>query len=91
MKNMLSLALVAIILVVFSAPSFAMPRPVEKIKDGVITIVKSPLEVKDHALAEVDKGFKPLALTGGILKGTFYMAKKAVDGAWEVATFPLSK
>lgn len=90
MKNTLSLFIMAAILVVFSTPSFAMPKPVEKLKDGVTTVVTSPLEIKDHVMSETkDTRVLPLSLTGGLLKGTFYMAKKAVGGALDIVTFPL--
>ncbi len=92
MKNTLSLLLVAAILVVFTTPSFAWPAAVEKLKGGVSTVVTSPLEIKDHAMAEAKAdSFLPLSLPGGILKGTFYMMKKAVGGALDIATFPLDK
>ena len=92
MKKTLSLFLVAAIVVVFASPSFAFPRPVEKLKDGVTTVIMSPLEVKDHAMAEAKDGsFLLFSLPGGLLKGTFYMAKKAVGGALDIVTFPLDK
>lgn len=92
MKNMLSLILAVALVVVFTTPSFALPRPVEKLKDGVTTVIMSPLEVKDHAMAEAKDGsFLALSLPGGILKGGFYMVKQAVGGALDIATFPIDR
>ena len=90
MKNMLSLLLVTALVVVFASSSFAMSQAVEKLKGGVTEVIMSPLEVKDHAMAEAKPGsFLPLSLPGGLLKGTFYMVKKAVGGALDIATFPI--
>ena len=92
MKRTFSLLTALIVLVVFSAPSFAYPRPVEKLKDGITTVIKAPLEVKDHAMAEAKDGsFLPISLPAGVLKGVFYMGKKVVDGALDIATFPIDK
>ncbi len=92
MKRTLSLLTALAVLMVLATPSFAFPKPVERLKDGVTLVVTSPLEVKDHAMAET-KGaeFLPFALTGGLLKGGFYMGKKMVNGAWDIATFPIDR
>ena len=92
MKRTLSFLTVLAVMVVCSAPSFAYPKPVEKLKDGLTAVVTSPLEIKEHAMAEAKDGsFLPFSLPGGLLKGGFYMAKKMVGGALDIATFPLSK
>ena len=87
MKRTLSIFTVMVLL---ASPVFAYPQPVEKIKGGLTKVVTSPLEVKDYTLAEYKNAkFMPFGLAGGMLKGTFYMAKKVVDGTIDVATFPL--
>jgi hypothetical protein len=92
MKRTLSLLIASVVVVAFAAPSFAYPRPVEKLKDGVTTVIKSPLEVKDHVMSEAKDGsFLPFSLTGGLLKGGFYMTKKVVEGAIDIATFPIDR
>lgn len=92
MKRTLSLLTALIVLVAFSTTSFAYPRPVEKLKDGITTVVKAPLEVKDHAMAEAKAGsFLPISLPAGILKGVFYMGKQVVSGALDIATFPIDR
>ena len=92
MKRTLSFIIATAVVVAFSAPSFAYPRPVEKLKGGVVTMVKSPLEIREHTMAEAKPGsFMLFSVPGGMLKGTFYMARNMVRGAWDVATFPISK
>ncbi len=92
MKRTFSFLIAVAVLVVFTTPSFAFPRPVEKLKDGVITVVKSPLEIKDHAMSEAKDGsFLPFTLPAGLLKGSFYMAKKMVDGGLDIVTFPIDR
>ena len=92
MKRTLSFMIATAVLVAFSTPSFAYPRPVEKLKSGVTAVVTSPLEVKDHTMAEAKEGsFLPFSLPGGLLKGSFYMAKKMVGGALDIATFPINR
>ena len=64
--------------------------PMEKFKSGLTDIVKSPMEVVDHTKAEVKAStFKPFGFLGGLMKGTFYMGKKAVGGIVDVVTFPI--
>ena len=92
MKRTLSFMIATVVLVAFSTPSFAYPRPVEKLKDGVTAVIKSPLEVKDYTMAEAKDGsFLPFSLPGGLLKGSFYMAKKMVGGVLDIATFPIDR
>ena len=92
MKRIFSFLTALTVLAVMSTPSFACPRPVEKLKDGVTAVITSPLEIKDHAMAEAKDGsFLPFSLPGGLLKGTFYMAKKMVGGALDIATFPIDR
>jgi hypothetical protein len=92
MKHTLSFLIAAVVTVVFAVPSFAYPRPVEKLKDGVIAVVTSPLEIKDYAMAEAKDGsFLPFSLPAGLLKGSCYMVRKMVGGVLDIVTFPISK
>ena len=80
--------MVCVVVLAFSTPVGA--EPIEKLKNGLTDIIKSPLEVVDYTKAEVkDTKFLPFALAGGLLKGAFYMGKKAVGGAIDVVTFPI--
>ena len=88
MKKIIALSAVCAVILAFSAPVGA--QPIEKLKNGLTDIIKSPLEVVDYTKAETkDAKFLPFALTGGLLKGAFYMGKKAVGGAIDVVTFPM--
>lgn len=89
MKRTISLFIAVVVIVAFAAPSFAGDA-VEKFKGGAKDVIMSPLEVRDHVKAETD-GYKfmPIALTGGLLKGGFYMAKKIVTGSLDIVTSPL--
>ncbi len=92
MKRTLTLLTAAAVMLVMTVPSFAYPRPVEKLKDGVTAVVTSPLEIKDHTMAEAKDGsFLPVTIPAGMLKGTFYMGKKLVGGVLDIATFPIHK
>ena len=92
MKKLIALAMAFSFVLFLSSPLLALPAPVEKIKTGVVDIIKSPLEIGHHSMDEM-KGasFKPFGLIGGMMKGTGYAVKKAVKGAIDVATFPLDK
>lgn len=90
MKHILSFFLTLVVVVAFVGQSLAYPRAIEKLKDGAKDVITSPLVVKDHVTAETqDAKFLPFALTGGLLKGVFYMGKQVVTGAWAMATSPL--
>ncbi len=92
MKRTLSILTALVVTVALAVPAFAYPKPVEKLKGGVKEVIMSPMEVKNHAMAETkDAKFLPFALTGGLLKGGFYMAKHIVHGAVDIVTFPIDR
>jgi len=87
MKRIVSV-LVAVAVVALAAPSFA--DTVTKFQGGVRDVVMSPLQVSDNVKEETANAkFLPFALAGGILKGTFYMAKQIVTGTLDVVTSPI--
>ena len=90
MKKFIAIVIVFTLTVSYAGVSYALPKPIDKLKGGMIDVVTSPKELKDYTLKEV-KGskFLPLALVGGLLKGTAYMGKQAVGGVVDIATFPL--
>jgi len=74
----------------YTTPLFAIPEPLHKVKAGFVTILTSPLEVTNYATDEMEtSSFKPFGLIGGILKGSFYMVKKATTGVVDIVTIPL--
>jgi len=67
----------------FSAPVFAdMPKQIDKLTNGVVDIVTSPLEL---IIDEADH--MPLGLLKGLVESPFHMVKKAGHGAINVVTF----
>lgn len=89
MKRMLSFFTVLAVVVMFAAPSFAS---MDRLKSGAKEVVRSPLQVSDHIMAETkDAKFLPFALAGGLLKGAFYMGKDMIHGSYYVITSPVVK
>jgi len=75
-------------IVSLSDPSLASTA--QTFKGGVKDILTSPLQISDNVKAETANAkFLPFALVGGLLKGSFYMAKKVVTGTLTVVTAPL--
>ena len=87
MKRIVSI-LIAVAVVALAVPSFA--DTVSKIQGGVRDVMMSPLQVSDSVKTETTNAkFLPFALAGGVLKGSFYMAKQIVTGTLTVVTSPL--
>jgi hypothetical protein len=87
MKRLVSI-LIAVAVIGLSVPSFA--DTADKFKGGIKDVFTSPLQVSDNVKAETTNAkFLPFALVGGLLKGTFYMAKQIVTGTVSVVTSPL--
>ncbi len=87
MKRTVSI-LIALAVVGLSVPSFA--DTVSKFQGGIRDVMMSPLQVSDSVKTETTNAkFLPFALAGGILKGTFYMAKHIVTGTLTMVTSPL--
>jgi len=87
MKRILSI-LIAFAVVTLSVPSFA--DPVAKFQGGLKDVMMSPLVVSDNVKTETtDAKFLPFALVGGLMKGSFYMAKQIVTGTYAMVTSPI--
>jgi len=87
MKRTVSI-LIALAVVALSVTCFA--DPAAKFQGGVKDVVMSPLQISDNVKAETTNAkFLPFALVGGLIKGTFYMAKQIVTGTLDVLTSPL--
>ena len=88
MKRLFASAVVFAFVLMISAPVFALPEQVEKFKGGLVTVIKSPLEIKDNTIKELkDSHYNPFGLVGGVLKGSAYMVKKSIEGVRDMATF----
>ncbi len=93
MKRLSIIAVILAVVIAYVSPSFATPTAAkDSFIAGAKDVVMSPMSVKDSVMTET-KDTKahvyPLALTGGLLKGGFYMGKHIVDGAWTIAKSPL--
>lgn len=87
MKRLISVFM-AVTVLALSVPCFA--DPVGKFQGGVRDVMMSPLQVSDNVKTETtDAKFLPFALVGGLLKGTFYMAKQIVTGSYAIVTSPI--
>ena len=93
MKKILILIVAFGFMASFIAPVYAdVARSMDKLKGGVVDIVKSPLVLIDHTKKEVDGAdYKAVGLLKGLIKSPFHMLKKAGKGALDVATFPFTK
>ena len=91
MKKIFSLAVALVFFFSMTAPLFAaLPRPIEKLTNGVKNVITSPMELIDHTKKEVDSSkYKALGLIIGLVKAPFHMVKKAGKGIVDVATFPI--
>ena len=82
------LSAMMLVFVVASTSCFAYPA-VDRVTGGLKDIATSPLKVSDNVKEEMNKGrFMPFGVIGGLLKGTFYMAKQIVDGTWTIVSTP---
>ena len=90
MKNVMVLLMVFVFVLAYTTPMFADPGPVTQLKDHVVSIVKSPLQIPHHIKAEYDAtNCKPLGVMGGLLKGTFYFGYDLGKGVFDIVTMPL--
>lgn len=65
-------------------------KSVDKLANGTMEVVKTPLMLYDHTKSEMDVSeHKPLGMLKGLLESPFHMVKKAGGGALDMATFPI--
>ena len=87
MKRIISIFIVLSVLTL-SMTCFA--DTAQKIQGGIKDVLMAPLQVSDNVKTETENAkFLPFALVGGLLKGSFYMAKQMVTGTLAVVTAPL--
>ena len=90
MRKAIATVVVFAFLVMCAAPVVALPAPIEKLKNGTIDVIKSPLELGKYTHDEMkSKDFIPAGLLRGLVMGTAHTIKKAVTGAVDIATFPV--
>jgi len=62
----------------------------QKFQGGFKDVIMAPLQVSNNVKTETTNAkFLPFALVGGLLKGSFYMAKQIVTGTLNMAISPL--
>jgi hypothetical protein len=62
----------------------------ERFQDGFKRVMTSPFQVSNNVRTEGNNAkFLPFGLTGGFLKGCFYMAKEIISGTMDMATSPM--
>jgi len=87
MKRTISV-LITVAVLGLSAPSFA--DTIGKFQGGLKDVMTSPLQVSTNVKTETtDAKFLPFALVGGLLKGSFYMAKQIVTGTYSMVVSPI--
>ena len=87
MKRMV-FVLIAFVVLAMSAPCFANTS--DRFKGGFKRMMTSPFQVSDNVRTEGSKAkFLPFGLTGGFIKGCFYMVKEMVSGTVDMVTSPI--
>ncbi len=67
-----------------------MPKPIHKLANGTVEIIKSPVVLIDHTKTEIQgASYKPFGFLKGLVTSPFHMVKKAGAGVLDVATFPV--
>jgi len=88
MKKLLSVLIISMFVFCLAAPSFA--DPIEKLKDGAMTIVKAPLQIPTAIGEEYEAtDVKPIGAFAGVLKGGALCLRDLMTGAFNVLTFPI--
>lgn len=92
MKKIFFVALAFVFVMSMACTVFAadLHKSVDKLVDGTMEMMKSPLVLHDHMKKEMDDAeHKPMGFLKGLLEAPFHMVKKAGNGLLDVATFPI--
>jgi len=92
MKKCFLLALAFVFVMSMACPVFAVDlrKSADKLADGAMEVMKSPLVLHDHTKDEMDKAdHKAIGFLKGLMESPFHMAKKAGDGMLKMVTFPI--
>jgi putative exosortase-associated protein (TIGR04073 family) len=88
MKKILSVLVVLVMMLSVCGVSFA-DDAVDKLGRGLSNVITSPLEIPRGMGHAGEKNGFFAGVTTGLLKGTANFVKRALVGAFEVATFPV--
>ena len=84
----LTVILLAMLVMAWSVPSYANTS--ERFRGGFKRVVTAPFQVSDNMRTEgANAKFLPFGLTGGFLKGCFYMIKELISGTVDMAASPV--
>ena len=92
MKRVSLLVLAFVFMMSMACPVFAVDlhKSVDKLADGTMEMIKSPIVLYDHTKSEMDNAdHMAYGFMKGLLEAPFHMIKKAGDGLLDVATFPI--
>ena len=87
MKRIISI-LMLVVIVAWSIPSYANTG--DRFIDGFKRVMTSPFQVSNDVKTEgANAKFLPFGLTGGFIKGCFYMVKEILSGTVDMAISPI--
>ncbi len=92
MKKTLFVLIAIVFSFCFIVPAMAadLSQPIEKLSDGTMEIIKSPLEIYDHTKTTMDDcDVKVVGFFKGLIQSPFHVVMKAGHGAVDVLTFPV--
>jgi hypothetical protein len=90
MVNMKRVASILIVLAMFSLSTQGFADTSGRFRGGFKRVMTSPFQVSDNVRTEGNNAkFLPFGLTGGFLKGCFYMVKEMVGGTMDMVTSPI--
>jgi len=82
------LFLITVVLISWSIPSFASTS--DRFRGGFKRVITAPFQVSDNVRTEGSNAkFMPFGVTGGFIKGCFYMVKEMLSGTIDMATSPI--
>jgi hypothetical protein len=92
MKRAIALIVFMSFFLFLAMPAFAgeLPKPVDKIVQGVTEVLKSPMALYDSPKAELDShDNKVVGLFKGIVLAPFHLVDRAGHGLLKIITFPI--
>ena len=90
MKRTLIMIFAAVIISAHISLAYAMMEPVEKLKNGVVEFVTSPVGFLTETSVLVDKSEnKIFGFFAGLISGTDYLITHSISGMVDILTFPV--
>ena len=91
MRKSFILVLAVTFIVAQGVPAFAgLKGSVDKITNGTMEVVKSPIVIYDHTKASMDSAnYLAFGFFKGLVESPFHVVSKAGKGLLDIATFPI--